>query len=162
MWWVVFLKNPVYSLKTMDTVSQPEAGRGEKFFKDILLPSGIILLVIVGGIFTGWKVAGSKVLGARSANTNVLTNLKKGVEVGSTDTKTFKDEAEGTLQADGVNGEGAYHLDREGGPTQTAALTSSVIDLSEFVGKKVHIWGQTFASTKAAWLMDVGKIKVVE
>lgn len=134
-------------------------------FRDVFLPSVVILVVILVGIGTGWKISGSQVLGSGASNVsgNAAPGVvKKGTEIGSTDTKTFKDEAEGILQAGGVNGEGAYHLDRPGGESQTAALTSSVLDLDEFVGKKIHVWGESQKSTKAAWLMDVGKIKVIE
>lgn len=48
------------------------------------------------------------------------------------------------------------------GPSQYAYLTSTVIDLSAFTGKKVQVWGQTIAGKKAGWLMDVGKVKVIE
>ena len=99
---------------------------------------------------------------ATTKRQKAITDAKKGEEVGSTDTKTFKDEAEGTIEDGGVNGEGTHKLIRTGGASQTAALTSSVIDLDEFVGQKVHIWGESFGSTKAAWLMDVGRIKVIE
>ena len=51
---------------------------------------------------------------------------------------------------------------REGGESQTAYLTSSVLDLDMFIGRKVQVWGQTFDSTNVAWLMDIGKIKVLE
>lgn len=144
---------------------EPTAPVSGNVFKDVLFPSAVILLVILAGIGTGWKVSSSKVLGSNTANIGQKTApgvVKKGAEVGSTDTKTFRDEAEGTLQAGGVNGEGVYHLDRPGGESQTAALTSSVLDLSEFVGQRVHVWGESQKSTKAAWLMDVGKIKVIE
>jgi len=131
--------------------------------KEVLLPSVIILAIILSGIGTGWKLARGKSLNnTTSISETGNTKAEKGKEVGSTDTKTFKDEAEGTIEEGGVNGEGTHKLLREGGASQTAALTSSVIDLDEFAGKKVHIWGETFNSTKAAWLMDVGKIKVVE
>lgn len=133
--------------------------------KDVVVPSVIIIAVILGGVATGWKLSGIKSASLTSlgkSNTMAPGAVKKGDEIGSTDSTTFKDEAEGTLQEGGVNGEGAFHLDRPGGESQTAALTSSVLDLSEFVGKKVHIWGQTQSSTKAAWFMDVGKVKILE
>jgi hypothetical protein len=41
-------------------------------------------------------------------------------------------------------------------------LTSTVIDLQSFVGKKVKVWGETLSGLHAGWLMDVGKIKVVK
>jgi len=129
--------------------------------KEVFLPSLIILAVILAGAATGWKLSGNK---SASSNKAPITagEAKKGEEVGVDDTATFKDEAEGTLEVGGVNGEGTHKLIRPGGDSQTAALTSSVIDLDEFVGKKVHIWGESFGSTKAAWLMDVGKIKIIE
>lgn len=135
--------------------------RSTNFLKEVLLPSLIILGVILAGAATGWKLSGKKSLPGQKTQV-VSENIKKGEEVGSKDNKTFKDEAEGTLEEGGVNGEGTHKLIRPGGDSQTAALTSSVIDLDEFVGKNVHIWGETFNSTKAAWLIDVGKIKIVE
>jgi hypothetical protein len=41
-------------------------------------------------------------------------------------------------------------------------LTSSVVDLQSFVGKKVQVWGETLAGQSAGWLMDVGKVKVID
>jgi hypothetical protein len=76
--------------------------------------------------------------------------------------KTFADSATGTVKAGGINGEGTHTLEREGGKTQNAALTSSVVDLDLFVGKKVEVKGETNDSNKAGWLMDVGSIKVLE
>jgi hypothetical protein len=76
--------------------------------------------------------------------------------------KNFKDTASGVIQKGSVNGEGTHYLDREGGITQRAALTSSVLDLDLFVGHKVEIKGETNASTKAGWFLDVGSIKVLE
>ena len=51
---------------------------------------------------------------------------------------------------------------REGGTAKYVYLTSSMIDLSLFVGKKVEIWGETLASKKAGWLMDVARIQVTQ
>ena len=76
--------------------------------------------------------------------------------------KNFKDSATGTLEKGSVNGEGTHILNREGGATQRAALTSSAVDLDLFVGKKVEIKGETNASNKAGWFMDVGTIKIIE
>ncbi len=61
-----------------------------------------------------------------------------------------------------LNGEGTHILNREGGLDQRAALTSSTVDLDLFVGKKVEVKGETNASNKAGWLLDVGTIKVLE
>ena len=82
--------------------------------------------------------------------------------VGSSDTKTFKDIAEGTLKLGGIDGEGAYHLSRPGGDSQNVYLTSSIVDLSAYVGKKIKVWGETQQAEKAGWLMDVGRIEVLQ
>lgn len=80
---------------------------------------------------------------------------------GILDKKTFKDKAEGTLREGGFEGEGSFHLERPGGESQNVYLTSTTVDLSEFLGKKVQVWGQTFDAKKAGWLMDVGYIEVL-
>jgi len=88
-------------------------------------------------------------------------DVKVGVSYGST-TQEFKDEAEGTLEAGGLDGEGTHHLIRPGGDSQTIYLTSSVVDLSLFVGRKVKVKGETFTPQNAGWFMDVGVITALE
>ncbi len=87
--------------------------------------------------------------------------IKTGVTYGNL-SKTFGDSATGTIKAGGINGDGTHTLERQGGATQNAALTSSVVDLDLFVGKKVEVKGETNDSAKAGWLMDVGSIKILE
>jgi len=81
---------------------------------------------------------------------------------GIVDKKTFKDSAEGILREGGIDGEGNFHLERSGGESQNAYLTSSTVDLSGYVGKKVKVWGQTFSGQKAGWLMDVGSVEIIK
>jgi hypothetical protein len=76
--------------------------------------------------------------------------------------KTFTDTATGIILKGGINGEGTHTLQREGGKTQNAALTSSTVDLDLFIDKKVEIKGETNSSTKAGWFLDVGIIKIME
>lgn len=76
--------------------------------------------------------------------------------------ETFKDNAIGVLKEGGIDGEGTHHLEREGGPSQNVYLTSSAVDLSQLIGRKVQVWGETFATQKAGWFMDVVKVKVLE
>ena len=76
--------------------------------------------------------------------------------------KTFSDSATGSVEKGSINGEGTHILNREGGLSQRASLTSSVLDLDLFVGRKVEVKGETNASNKTSWLMDVGSIKVLE
>ena len=77
-------------------------------------------------------------------------------------TKTFKDTTTGTLKNGGINGEGQYHLVRPGGDSQNVYLTSSSVDLSKFIDRKIKVWGQTQTAQYAGWLMDVGRVEVVE
>jgi len=82
--------------------------------------------------------------------------------VGIVDKKTFKDFAEGVLKEGGIDGEGTFHLERPGGESQNVYLTSTTVDLSKFIGKKVKVWGQTFSGEKAGWLMDVGLVEILK
>ncbi|MBI3956318.1 hypothetical protein HY339_03610 [Candidatus Gottesmanbacteria bacterium] len=122
---------------------------------------GVYAALVLLGIGTGYLLARSTNL-AGPASSETPGMIKTDKAEGIADTKTFKDSAEGTLEKGGINGEGTHKLIREGGPSQTAYLVSSVVDLDSYVGKKVKVWGETFAAQKAAWLMDVGKIEVLE
>ncbi len=79
---------------------------------------------------------------------------------GVVDKKTFKDSVEGILREGGIDGEGNFHLERPGGISQNVYLTSTTVDLSNYIGKKVKVWGQTFQGEKAGWLMDVGSVEI--
>ena len=74
--------------------------------------------------------------------------------------KTFKDSAEGIMREGGIDGEGNFHLERPGGLSQNVYLTSTTVDLSDYIGKKVKVWGQTFQADKAGWLMDIGSVEM--
>ena len=80
---------------------------------------------------------------------------------GIADKKTFKDSSEGILKEGGIDGEGNFHLERPGGESQNVYITSTTVDLSKYVGKKVRVWGATFQGEKAGWLMDVGLVEVL-
>lgn len=119
------------------------------------------VVIVVLGVFTGWVLSGRPSLksgGSSAPNVKVTAN-----EAGILDESTFKgDTVVGTLVEGGISGEGTHHLERDGGPSKNVYLTSSVIDLQSFVGKKVTVWGETLSAKKAGWLMDVIKIKVTE
>lgn len=122
-----------------------------------------LIIVLILGLGSGYVLSLSK---GKPSVTNVSSSGKvsstgKGTVVGSDDTKTFKDSAEGTLKEGGIEGEGQYHLVRPGGDDQNVYLTSSIVDLSQFVGKKIKVWGQTQAAQQAGWLMDVGRVEVL-
>lgn len=122
------------------------------------------LVVIVWGVMSGFFLAKNrgKISSKKIQREVGEEGVKKGTIVGVTDEKTFKDAAEGTLEEGGVNGEGSHHLVRPGGESQNVYLTSSIIDLGQFRDHKVRVWGETFAGQKAGWLMDVGKLEVLE
>lgn len=118
------------------------------------------LLVVLLGVGAGWLLSGGKIKSGPSSKADTGAKVSTN-EAGVEDAAIFSQTAEGLLEAGGVSGEGTYHLTRDGGPSQTVKLTSTVIDLEAFVGKKVTVWGETLTS-RGGWLMDVGKIKVVE
>ena len=114
-------------------------------------------LVVVIGIGTAWMIYGK----TKGTSTVAGPGTKvTSTEAGALDPKVTYDTATGVLATGGLNGEGTFHLVREGGVSKSVYLTSSVVDLNNFVGKKVQIWGQTLASKKVGWLMDVAKIQV--
>lgn len=123
----------------------------------------MFLLVIAGG-FSGFFLAKIKAGSVSLGGTEVPKIITKGEVVGSTDTEAFKDKAVGVLEKieNGAQAEGTHKLIREGGPSQAAYLISSVIDMDQFTGHKVEIWGETFYSDKVGWLMDVGRLEVLE
>jgi len=121
------------------------------------------LLVVLLGVGTGWSLSGRELGVKKTSPTDVAPGAQKSkTEAGVEDTSKFPDEAEGMLVEEGIDGEGTHHLERTGGESQNVYLTSTVIDLQSFVGKKVKVWGETVSGKKAGWLMDVGKIKVTE
>lgn len=90
------------------------------------------------------------------------TSFQVGDAFGVDDTDLFPDTVTGYLSQGGINGEGTHSLLRSGGISQTVYLTSSIVDLDEFVGHQVTIWGETFTGQKAGWLMDVGRVRIDE
>lgn len=124
---------------------------------------GVFVLLFIVGIVSGYLLTNvNKGSSSGSPLSAISKNLvPKGTIEGSSDTKTFKDTAEGVLKQGGINGEGAYHLVRPGGESQNVYLTSSIVDLSKFINAKIKVWGQTQKAQTAGWLMDVGKVQVL-
>jgi len=139
--------------------------------KKISLPIVIAgsLIVLLAGSATGYGAYQLSAKPSSNGSENIENieqvaggSVKNGDVFGSSNAEDFKDSAEGVLQAGGIDGEGSHQLTREGGESQTVYLTSSVTDLDKLVGMKVKVWGETFKAQKAGWLMDVGRIQVVE
>ena len=132
--------------------------------KKLIIPLAIILL----GIVSGWgisRMSGSSITTSgrlTSPESITASSLKVGEIIGVPDEKSFRDKAEGVLAEGGFEGEGSYHLVRPGGDDQNVYLTSSIVDMSLFVGHKITVWGETFSAQKAGWLMDVGRVQIVE
>src|SRR5476651_2667045 len=103
----------------------------------------IVLLMVIIGVGVGY---GASFFSSATGTSFVPAALNpnapaKGKIFGSSDTTTFKDTADGQMQNGGLDGDGEYHLVRSGGPSQYVYLTSSTLDLSQFVGQKIKVWG---------------------
>ncbi|HUQ85162.1 MAG TPA: hypothetical protein VM077_02460 [Candidatus Limnocylindrales bacterium] len=121
----------------------------------------IFVILFLLGAGTGYGLSNST--GKTGRNTPLASkegSITNGKTFGSDDTKTFKDTAEGKLEEGGIEGEGQYHLVRSEDVSQHVYMTSSTVDLSQFIGKKIKVWGQTQTAQKAGWLMDVGRVEV--
>lgn len=124
-----------------------------------------VLIALILGLGTGYILAQSKTNPGNSpkiTKSGDVTTVSKGDVFGSEDTQTFKDTAEGVVAKGGIDGEGQFHLVRPGGESQYVYMVSSIVDLSKFEKRKVKVWGQTQKAQKAGWLMDVGKLEVLE
>lgn len=127
----------------------------------------ICTAAVLTGTLTGFGAYKLKTKGSTSSTVENVTiedssKIKNGDVFGVQDKDTFADSAIGYVERGGVEGEGSHKLLREGGATQTVALTSSVVDLDKLVGAEVKIYGETFKAEKAGWFMDVGRVEVVE
>lgn len=130
----------------------------------------ILLIAVLAGGATGWGAyrlrqqsgASSTDDGPAVVQRVAEGEIKNGDVFGMQDSDTFKDPAQGYLQDGGMNGEGSHRLLRVGGESQTVYLTSTVTDLDKLVGAEVKVWGETYSGQKVGWLMDVGKVEVIE
>lgn len=126
------------------------------------LPVIATLVILAAGVGTG-LVFSSRAKSAAISSDIGSENVTK--EVKESFAQTFRDEAEGTVETnDNLDkyAQGTHKLIRPGGESQTAYLTSSVLDLDQYTGKKVKVFGETFGSSQVGWLMDVGKVEIIE
>ncbi len=136
------------------------------------LTAVLLVVALAAGIGTGYggyKLQASSGGGRKSTVTTSSdiqqvagSSVQVGDVFGVQDEATFKDSAQGYLEIGGLDGEGSHKLLREGGESQTVYLTSSVTDLDKFDGIIVKVWGETFKGQKAGWLMDVGRVEIVD
>lgn len=151
----------LHSMNSNSSTSPTTAG-----LKGNYTPIVIGIAVVLLGIATGYVLNRQSTNVLPSGEKEIIQEsngeIKKGQIYGSADEKAFRDSAEGMLEKGGLDGEGSHKLIRPGGDSQTAYLTSSALNLDQFVGKKIKIWGETFKSNKAGWFMDVGRVEVLE
>lgn len=130
-----------------------------------------IIIAIIAGTGTGYGASRLKAKGGvanlgsggSAPIQQVATDkVNIGDVFGVQDAQTFKDSAEGYLQKGNIDDEGSHQLLRPGGISQTVYLVSSVTDLDKFDGMQIKVWGETFKGQKAGWLMDVGRVEIVD
>jgi hypothetical protein len=134
---------------------------GSVFTKQLFI--FIIAAIVLGGA-SGYLLGnyGERSAGSVMSGSIDSSGISKGAVIGSDDLDAFKDTAVGDLKGGGINGEGQFHLVRPGGESQNVYLTSASVDLSKFIGKKIKVWGETQQAQYAGWLMNVGRVEVVE
>ena len=140
------------------TSSQKSPSKFKKF-----LPFVLIFVIVSVGIFSGLVFSSMSKSSQSSAQSIDEENLSP--EQKQSFNQTFRDEAEGTIESNeemDKYAQGTHKLIRPGGESQTAYLTSSTLDLDEYNGKKVKVFGETFGSSQVGWLMDVGKVEVIK
>lgn len=121
---------------------------------------GVVIAALILGTLTGY------ILSTKNSSLKTSSPAADRATTAQADTKTFKDFAEGTLKIKPAPSdpseyvEGTHLLIREG--AVPVALTSSVVDLSKYEGKKVKVFGETQKALKEGWLMDVGKVEEVK
>lgn len=126
-----------------------------RIFMAILLSS--VLLGVTIGILVGKR-------SNQIATTRKHTQSTSEAKTPQVDTRTFRDFAKGIIKIRPESKmpteyvEGTHLLIREG--AVPVAITSSVVDLTQFEGKKVKVFGETQKAVKEGWLMDVGKIEI--
>ena len=135
-------------------------------FKKAAVPALVVIIIILMGVASGYFLANRGV-----TTSEKVTELMGGAkmvrgpkEVGIKDEELFPDTAQGRIEINDSETvtEGSHKLIRSGGESQTAYLTSSVLDLNQFQGKCVQVWGETFAGQQAGWVMDIGRVKVFD
>ncbi|KKR02418.1 MAG: hypothetical protein UT26_C0025G0006 [Microgenomates group bacterium GW2011_GWC1_39_12] len=156
--------DPLTKTKNIKNFSiDPEVSEEEKVTKQMKLIIGAVFILMIGlGIVTGFIISGKKPSTSLSSTASAGPTASGKNVFGSADSKTFTDSATGVVEKNGISGEGTHKLIRDGGPSQTACLVSSVLDLDQFVGKKVKVTSKTMDAKKCPWFMDVGRIEVLE
>lgn len=144
----------------MEDKNLPSDNSNPKNLNKIFL--GILFVAIILGVLAGYMLPKTN-KGGSPLSSSETSGEAKTPKTAQQDTRTFRDFAQGTIQKrpepKNINEyvEGTHLLVRDG--AVPVALTSSVIDLTEYEGKKVKVFGETQKAIKEGWLMDVGKVE---
>ncbi len=141
----------------------------KKSLTQVIILSVVALIVGLGGSYFYQKnKVSDQTTAANNGSTEEIVatvaedgNIKNGDVFGSNEVDSFKDSAQGYLKIGGSDGEGSHQLLRAGGKSQTVYLMSSVTDLDKFDGMEVKVWGETQAGHNVGWLMDVGRVEII-
>lgn len=121
----------------------------------------VLVVALIGGVGTGYVLAQNG--GSSSQPSNLINIGETKPQTASQDNRTFRDFAEGKITvkpqpSDPTEySEGTHLLIRQN--AQPVALTSSVVDLSQYEEKNVKVYGETQKALKEGWLMDVGRVE---
>ena len=146
-------------IKSMDHVTRQLTTTSSYKIYSMIMVGAVVL-----GLVVGYMLAVSNSKNPTSGGLLPNGQGSQALTAAQQDNKTFKDFAEGVIQPkpspkSGADySEGAYVLIRQN--AVPVALTSSVVDLSQYTGKKVKVYGETQKAVKEGWLMDVGKVDV--
>lgn len=139
----------------------------DKITKKLLIdtsPTRLILTVVVISLLLG--SATGYILANKGRRGSTASEQVGSPKTAQQDIRTFRDFAEGVIKAKPAPSdpqeyvEGTHLLERQG--AASVALTSSVVDLSKYEGKKVKVYGETQKAIKEGWLMDVGKVEEIK
>lgn len=120
---------------------------------------GVVIISVILGATTGYLLSNK----SPEQAAGLIGSTPKTAQQ---DTRTFRDFAEGIITTKpepsdpSEYSEGTHLLERPA--AIPVALTSSVVDLSQYEGKKVKVYGETQKAVKEGWLMDVGKVEEVK
>lgn len=156
--------NKITPIDNLHPVEKKEPLLNKEFYQEKPSKTGFyigVIVIIIAGIISGYFLSQSNKSTSNDSSTGLISISDDQKVFGSKDTSIFRDSTEGTLEKGGIDGEGTHKLIRPGGDSQTVYLTSSVIDLDQFEGKKVKVWGETQSAQTAGWFMDVGRLEVI-
>ena len=149
--------------REVEPITQPLNKKSSASKINKVIPLILILLIIAAGAISGLFLSST---GKKDESKSAVSEQEELTpEVQQSFNQTFRDEAEGKIEKNDEldkYAQGTHKLIRPGGEAQTAYITSTVLDLDEYVGKNVKVFGETFGSSQVGWLMDVGKVEVTK